>query len=142
MFGRRRLHGYEQPQEPDSSFAIPPEIEPLLHRGPLVPLMESLLVFGRGRPGITRETEIIWVVRDRWGRIVGGAKAIDPDPPVLDVEIDPRHRRKGHATALYEAIKAAGIDVETGSDGSLRDRLLTPLGYAFQAGRRAKGDLK
>ena len=104
--------------------------------------MESLLVFGRGRPGITRETEIIWVVRDRWGRIVGGAKAIDHDPPVLDVEIHPRHRRKGHATALYEAMKAAGIDVEAGSDASLRDRLLTPLGYAFQDGRRAKGDLK
>jgi GNAT superfamily N-acetyltransferase len=124
----------------DEDFVVPPEIAPHLLRIQLDPLMATLRTFGRGRPGITRETEIYWVVRDRRGRVIGGAKA-DANVPraiALDVEIAPAHRRQGHASRLYEAIAATGIDVEAASDYSLEQRLMTPLGYAFQVGRRHK----
>lgn len=123
---------------------IPSPIGRQLLREPLQPLMESLRSFGRGTPGITRESEIYWVVRDRWGRIIGGAKAdvVDADLVALDVEIAAQHRRQGHATRLYQAIQEAGIDVEAASDTSLREGLMTPLGYAFQVGRRNRGRLR
>lgn len=35
-------------------------------------------------------------------------------------------------------MEAAGYDVESGSNQSLATGMLSPLGYAFQAGRRAK----
>ena len=128
------------PEYPDSSVSIPAEIRAQLLRRPLRPFMESLRSFGRGRPGITRETEIYWVVRDQHGRIIGGAKAevIDDDLVALDVEVLPEHRRRGHATRLYLAIQEAGVDVEAASDTSLSEGFMTPLGYAFQVGRRRK----
>jgi GNAT superfamily N-acetyltransferase len=124
----------------DGDFVIPPEIAPHLLRTELDPLMATLRSFGRGPPGVSRETEIYWVVRDRGGRVVGGAKADSSVPRAiaLDIEIAPHHRRQGHATRLYEAIAAAGIDVEAASDYSLEHNLMTPLGYAFQVGRRRK----
>lgn len=132
---RRRL-----PEDPDPNVTIPADIRARLLRRPLRPFMESLWSFGRGRPGITRETDIYWVLRDRRGRIIGGAKAdvIDEDLVALDVEVVPEHRRRGHATRLYLAIQDAGIDVEAASDTSLREGFMTPLGYAFQVGRRRK----
>lgn len=137
--GRRRLPEV-LPEDPDPSLTIPADIRGQLLRRPLRPFMESLRAFGRGRPGITRETEIYWVVRDRHGRIIGGAKAdvIDEDLVALDVEIVREHRRRGHATRLYLAIQEAGIDVEAASDTSLSEGFMTPLGYAFQVGRRRK----
>lgn len=124
----------------DDDIVVPPEIEPHLLRAELEPLMTTLRTFGRGRPGITRETEIYWVVRDRRGRVIGGAKADNSDPRAiaLDVEIAPAHRRQGLATRLFQAISAAGIDVEAASDYSLEQNLMTPLGYAFQVGRRRR----
>ncbi len=89
-----------------------------------------------GRP----ETATYWVIRDKWGRVIGGAKAVAVDDSMiaLDVEVAVEHRRRGHATRLYEAIAAAGIDVEAGSDTSLEFGRMTPLGYAFCVGRRRK----
>lgn len=101
--------------------------------------MSELVLYGKGPPGITRENEFTWVARDEKGRVIGGARAhADFSPPLLDVEVVPEQRRKGWATRLYAEIAAVGIDVEAGSDRSLADGLLTPLGYAFQVGRRAK----
>ena len=136
---RRRLPE-AMPEDPDPSVTIPAAIRAQLLRRPLQPFMESLRSFGRGRPGITRETDIYWVLRDRHGRIIGGAKAdvIDEGLVALDVEIGPKHRRRGHATQLYLAIQKAGIDVEAASDTSLSEGFMTPLGYAFQVGRRRK----
>jgi GNAT superfamily N-acetyltransferase len=135
---RRRYGTPVAPSEPDQSFVIPSEIDPHLLRNSLVPLLDELRHYGRGRPGIERVTEIYWVIRDRRGRIVAAAKGIPDDPPVLDVEVDTAYRRRGYATMLYEAMEAAGVDVEAGSDASLREGLITPLGYAFQIGRRRK----
>lgn len=124
----------------DADFVVPANVRGRLLRTPPQPLMDSLHSLGRGRPGITRESDIYWVVRDRRGQIIGGAKAdvVDASLVALDVEIAPDHRRRGHATALYAAISEAGIDVEAASDVSLREGLMTPLGYAFQVGRRRK----
>jgi GNAT superfamily N-acetyltransferase len=127
----QRLRGRPSPTPPseelDEDFVVPPGIEPHLLRARLDPLMATLRMFGRGRPGITRETEIYWVVRDRRGRVIGGAKADDSIPRAIavDVEIAPHHRRQGHASRLYEAIAAAGIDVEAASDYSLEQKLMT-----------------
>jgi GNAT superfamily N-acetyltransferase len=71
--------------------------------------------------------------------VVGVLRAYDFDGLIsLDVEVDPAHQRKGYATRLYAAASAAGIDVEKGSRTSLATGSMTPLGYAFFAGRRAK----
>jgi GNAT superfamily N-acetyltransferase len=138
LFARRPPGTPISAEEPEAGFSIAPDINVRLHRARLVPFLDQVRGYGRGKPGITRETEVCWILRDRWGRIIGAAKAIDGDPPALDIEISPEHRRKGHATRLYAAISAAGIDVEEGSDASLREGLMTPLGYAFQVGRRSK----
>ena len=62
-----------------------------------------------------------------------------PEFPVsVDVAIDPRYRRRGYATRLYEALESAGIDIELGSDASMKMGTMTRLGYAFMVGRRAK----
>lgn len=128
------------PEEPDPDFEIPPEVNCRLLRRSLIPLMATLASFGKGKPGITRETEVYWVLRDDRGRVIGGAMASDDpeDDPALDIEVVREHRRQGHGTRLVEAITAAGIDYEKGSDASLEREILTPLGYAFQVGRRAK----
>lgn len=71
--------------------------------------------------------------------MAGVLRAYDLDGLIsLDVEVDAAHRRQGFATRLYAAANAAGIDVEKGSRTSLATGLMTPLGYAFFAGRRAK----
>ena len=71
--------------------------------------------------------------------VIGGARVItDEDPVLIDIEVDRQHRRQGHATRLFAEIEAAGYDVESGSNQSLATGMLSPLGYAFQAGRRAK----
>jgi GNAT superfamily N-acetyltransferase len=82
------------------------------------------------------------VIRNDKGCVVGGARVHvndNPEFPVsIDVAIDPRHRRKGYATRLYEALNEAGVDVELGSDTSMKFRTMTKMGYAFMVGRRTK----
>lgn len=96
--------------------------------------------YGPGEPGVTRETESHWIMRTDLGCVAGGAVVYPNEgrslPPSIDVAIDPRYRRRGYATKLYEVIAAAGIDVEAGSDGSMRFGTMTRLGYAFMLGRR------
>jgi GNAT superfamily N-acetyltransferase len=58
-----------------------------------------------------------------------------PEYPVCpDVAVDLRYRRRGYATRLYEAMEEAGLDIETGSDTSLRFGTMTRMGYAFYGG--------
>jgi GNAT superfamily N-acetyltransferase len=96
----------------------------------------QFLNYGNGPPGATEENPDIWVVRDRWGRPVGGARVFWGSLPAIDIEIAPKFRRKGYATVLYEALSAAGFDTEVASDHALATGMLTPLGYAFMIGRR------
>ena len=107
------------------------------------PLFPKLARYGRGKPGVTQEDEGWWVIRDERGRAVGGAMvaSIGPDHPVaMDVVVDPKRQGQGVGTALYEALAAAGIDVEAGSTASLAHRLMTPLGYVFMRSRRRRTD--
>lgn len=71
---------------------------------------------------------------------MGGVPVGDgPDhPPALDVAIDERHRRQGHATALYDALSSAGIDVEAASAASRAHRAMTVEGNLSMVGRRRK----
>ena len=100
--------------------------------------------YGPGRPGVARESAVDWVIRTDSGCVAGGARVyVDDDPefpPSLDVGIDPRYRRRGYASRIYEAIRAAGIDTEAGSDASLLFGTMTRLGYAFMVGRRSKAE--
>lgn len=106
------------------------------------PLWKQFRTYGPGRPGVTQVTHSDWVIRCELGCVVGGARVHVVDVPDLlvsiDVAIDPRYRRRGYATRLYQALEAAGIDVEAGSDSSMRYGTMTRLGYAFMVGRRAK----
>lgn len=69
----------------------------------------QFLNYGNGPPGATEENPDIWVVRDPWGRPVGGARVFWGSLPAIDIEIAPKFRRKGYATVLYEALSAAGL---------------------------------
>lgn len=106
------------------------------------PLWRQFRSYGPGRLGVTQETDSDWVVRTALGCVAGGARVYVEHVPELlvsiDVAVDPRYRRRGYATRLYEALEAAGVDVEAGSDASIRYRTMTRLGYAFMVGRRAK----
>lgn len=125
--------------EPDPGFDIPGEINRRLNRRSTVPLLRELCNFGKGPPGIRRDDDYWWILRDRRGRVIGGARVItDEDPVVIDIEVDRQHRRQGHATRLFAEIEAAGYDMESGSNHSLATGMLSPLGYAFHVGRRAK----
>jgi hypothetical protein len=50
----------------------------------------------------------------------------------------PEARRAGWATKLYAFAQDQGFDMEAASDGSLERGELTPDGYDFMIGRRAK----
>lgn len=106
------------------------------------PLWRRFRTYGPGPPGVTQETDSDWVIRSEAGCVVGGARVhVEhvPEPLVsIDVAIDPRYRRRGYATRLYEALEAAGLPVEQGSHASMRYGTMTRLGYAFMVGRRAK----
>lgn len=107
------------------------------------PLFPKLKRYGKGRPGVAHEADEWWVIRDKRGRVVGGAMiaSIGPDHPVLiDVAVDPRRQAQGFGTALYAGLEDAGIDVEAGSAASLAHRTLTPLGYVFMRSRRRRSD--
>jgi GNAT superfamily N-acetyltransferase len=132
------------PEDVDPLLAIPPEIE-----RQLIPdnLEQALCVLLRrryrpGQPGVTRETETDWIIRSDRGCVAGGAIVHANEgnglPVSIDVAIDPRYRRRGFATRLYEAVAQAGIDVESGSDASIRFGTMTRMGYAFMVGRRQK----
>jgi GNAT superfamily N-acetyltransferase len=126
-------------EEPDADFDIPDEINRRLNRRSTAPLLRELRNFGKGPPGIHRDDDYWWILRDRRGRVIGGARVItDEDPVLIDIEVDRQHRRQGHATRLFAEIEAAGYDVESGSDHSLATGMLSPLGYAFHVARRAK----
>ena len=123
---------------------IPPVIaERLIDGNPEEPLYRKLQQYGRGRPGVTRERELWWVIRDDRGRVVGGA-VVGPvrhnHPVSVDVGIDPRRQRQGFATALYAALEDAGLDMEAASAASLAHRFMTPLGYLFMRSRRLRDD--
>jgi len=128
--------------EVDSALGIPGDVaRRLIDDNPFEPLWRHFRQYGKGQPGVTQETDSDWVIRDARGKVVGGVVAdqIAPGHPVsLDVAIDPWHRRQGYATQLYQALAAAGIDEEAGSDASLRRGTMTYLGYAFMVGRRRK----
>jgi hypothetical protein len=137
--GRRDFGMPAAPVEPDPSLPIPPDIDRRLNRAHLVPLLEAFRHRAPGPPGISQGRPGEWVARDERGRVIGVLRAYDFDGLIsLDVEVDPAHRRQGIACRLYAAASAAGIDVEKGSRTSLATGLMTPLGYAFFAGRRAK----
>lgn len=104
----------------------------------LEPEWRQFLSYGEGRPGATEENENLWVIRDQRGRPVGGARVFAGPPAAIDIEIAPGYRRKGYATALYEALAAAGFNTEAASDHALGAGLMTPFGYAFMIGRRRK----
>jgi GNAT superfamily N-acetyltransferase len=121
--------------EPDPAF--PPEIDSRLNRRPTVPLMRELKQFGKGPTGIRRDQEYWWILRDHRGRVIGGARVItDENPVLIDIEVEERHRRQGHGSRLFAVVELAGYDMEAGSDHSLATGTLSPLGYAFQVGRR------
>lgn len=107
------------------------------------PLFPKLVRYGRGKPGVTAESDGWWVIRDARGRVVGGAMvaSIGADHPVaIDVAVDPKRQQQGLGTALYKALAAAGVDVEAGSRASLAHRTMTPLGYLFMRSRRRRTD--
>jgi len=54
------------------------------------------------------------------------------------VVVRPDSRRAGWGTRMYQCAIEAGIDIEAGSDLMLADGTMTPDGYDFQRGRRAK----
>jgi GNAT superfamily N-acetyltransferase len=132
------------PTDPDAvhTTELPPPPAALIDDNPSELLWPQFRRYGPGMPGLTQETASDWVIRSDLGCVVGGARVhveALPEPLVsIDVAIAPRHRRRGYATRLYEALVAAGIDVEAGSDTSLRYGTMTKLGYAFMVGRRAK----
>ena len=133
---RTRRSGRMDPSIVDPGFDIPDDVH-LLTAG-LQEDWREFLNCGNGPPGATEENEAIWVVRDERGRPVGGARVVRGPPPAIDVEIAPRYRRRGYATALYQALNAAGFDTEGASDRAVATGMMTPLGYAFMAGRRRK----
>lgn len=107
------------------------------------PLFPKLKAYGRGRPGVTRERDYWWVIRDDRGRVVGGAEVADlgpGHPASIDVAVDPARRSEGWATRLYEALARNGIDVEAGSSSSLAHCTMTADGYRFMRARRLKVD--
>lgn len=121
---------------------IPPEIARRLRSdNPDDPLFPKLRAYGKGTPGVIREREWWWVIRDDRGRVVGGAMVGDmgPDHPVsIDVAVDPARQGEGWATRLYEALEERGFDMEAGSAASLAHRSMTPDGYRFMRARREK----
>ena len=54
------------------------------------------------------------------------------------VVVRPDSRRRGWGSRMYQCAIEAGIDIEAGSDFMLTDGTMTPDGYDFQVGRRAK----
>jgi GNAT superfamily N-acetyltransferase len=140
----RRLPYPTEPERLDADLVIPMETaRQLIPDNPDRPLwVELRRAYGPGRPGVTRETATDWIIRSDAGCVVGGARVflLDASGEAVspDVAIDPRYRRKGYATRLYEAIAAAGVDIERGSDSSLRFGSMTRMGYAFMVGRRSK----
>jgi GNAT superfamily N-acetyltransferase len=138
----RRLPPPADPEALDADLEIAPDVAAKLIRdNELQPLWQLLRRrFGPGAPGVRRETDFDWIIRTEHGCVAGGAIVYPNEgnglPPSIDVAIDPRYRRRGYATKLYEAIAAAGIDVEAGSDGSMRFGTMTRMGYAFMVGRR------
>ena len=124
----------------DDDLEIPDKIRSrLIPDNEREPLWPQFRRYGRGPRGVTQERRDDWVVRDGRGCVVGGARvvALGPGRPhSIDVAVDPRKRRKGHATQLYRALTVAGIDVERSSDTSMRYGTMTALGYAFMVGRR------
>jgi GNAT superfamily N-acetyltransferase len=139
-----RLPTPVDPEAIDLDVAISQKVEPgLIADNDLSSLWVMLRNrYGPGDPGITQESSSDWIIRTDRGCVAGGVvvHANDGDglPPSIDVAIDPRYRRRGYATRVYEAIRAAGIDVEAGSDASMRFGTMTKLGYAFMVGRRRK----
>lgn len=132
----RRLMRRADPDAVDSVDVTPDGVDLLTND--LKDAWRQFTLCGDGHPGATQENEYIWVIRDHKGRPVGGARVFAGPPPSIDVEIAPKHRRKGYATALYEALDASGFDTDGASDQALRTRMMTPLGYAFMVGRRRK----
>ena len=130
--------------QPQPSAPIPPAIARRLHPdNEHEPLFPKLRAFGRGKPGVTREREWWWVIRDERGRVVGGAMVGDMGmgrPVSIDVAIDPGRQGEGWATRLYAELEARGIDMEAGSSASLAHGTMTPDGYRFMLARRRKGD--
>ncbi len=126
----------------DAGTIIPSEVRAkLIEDNPDEPLWPRFGRFGRGKPGVTRETPINWVVRDGRGRVAGGAVVTpigDGGFHTVDVAVHPRHRRRGYATQLYEEIARAGINIEACSNASLHLGTMTALGCAFMVGRRRK----
>jgi hypothetical protein len=63
-------------EEPDPGFDIPGEINRSLNRRSTVPLLGELCDFGKCPPGIRRDDDYWWILRDRRGRVIGGARVI------------------------------------------------------------------
>jgi len=118
LFDRRRDHALGRPSHEVGrpSAPIPAVIAArLIPDNVDEPLFPKFKGYGKGRPGVTQEREVWWVIQDERGRVVGGAvvASIGPGHPVsIDVAIDPARQGQGLGTALYAALEAAGIDMD------------------------------
>ena len=133
---RTRHSGRMDPNLVDPGVDIPDDVH--LLTADLQEEWREFLNYGKGPPGARAVNGAIWVVRDERGKPVGGARVFRGPPPTIDVEIAPRYRRRGYATVLYQALDAAGFDTEGASDRAVATGMMTPLGYAFMAGRGRK----
>lgn len=99
---------------------------------------------GPGQPGITVEGErggiLRIVARDESGQPIGllslvpnGEGVVGQDADVLGVYVLPEHRRRGVASALYDAAAENGLTIRSGQSGFTDD------GKAFIEARKASG---
>ncbi len=79
----------------DPDFVVPADVCPHLINGErMEPLWPQSRRFGKGKPGVTRETPETWVVRDKDAAVVGGVIA---DPNCARAST-PSTSRSTHAT--------------------------------------------
>ncbi len=143
----RRILGLPPRPEPlprQSAAPIPEVVARRLRAGPdHDPLFPTLLAYGKGRPGVSKEREWWWVIRDQRGKVVGRAVVADmgPDHPVsIDVAVDPARQGEGWGSALYGELEHRGIDMEAGSAASVAHGTMSPASYRFMLARRLKVD--
>lgn len=138
----------DRPREPRRATAIPDEIGRRLHADNAVdPLFPKLSAYGRGVPGVTREREAWWIIRDERGHVVGGAMVagMGRDHPVsIDVAVDPVAGTKvGRADSTRRSRQRASIWRQAQLHHSLmqRSRVERALAQPHLVERRRIGPL-
>lgn len=109
---------------------VPPDYPPEVQRAVWGRLQKTYETFARNQP------DNVFIERGPDGSVIGYLQI--GEGRIQTVGVHPDFRRQGIGTALYQRAAAAGHPIEQMSDFSAQYGNLSPMGQAFQKGRRLK----